>query len=234
MIRFESVHLLVRQRPFPRSLPLSPPWKMREPFSGLSHLGGAVLSAAGLISLVAISIGKPWHLTVFAIYGACMVLLYSASAVYHLLPVGPRQIERLRAFDMAAIYLLIAGTYTPICALSLRGAWGWSLLAVVWSIALAGALARLFWRAKPDWLSFVMYLLLGWGCVVVLAPMAAALKLGGMSWLFLGGLCYSVGAVVFATQRPRLWPGRFGSHDLWHAGVLGGSACHSVMMLCFV
>jgi hemolysin III len=215
-------------------MPVIQRWKLREPFSGLSHLGGAVLSAAGLVVLIALSLGKPWHLTAFAIYGCSMVLLYSASAVYHLLPVEPQAIERLRALDMAAIYLLIAGTYTPVCVLSLRGAWGFSLLAVVWTIAIAGALARLFWRAKPDWLSFAMYLLLGWGCVVVVAPLFSALRWGGISWLMLGGLCYTIGAVIFATQRPRLWPGRFGSHDLWHVCVLSGSACHFVMMLCFV
>jgi hemolysin III len=209
-------------------------FRFREPFSGLSHLGGAVLSAIGLAVLVAVSYGKPWHLTAFAIYGGSLILLYTASALYHLLPVGPHHVERLRTFDQVAIYLLIAGTYTPVCLISLRGAWGWSMLAGAWGVALAGSAARIAWRRKPEWLTFCLYLAMGWGSLIALSPLSASLKADGLYWLLFGGFFYTVGAVVFATNRPRLWPGTFGSHDLWHVFVLGGSACHFVMMLRFV
>jgi hemolysin III len=208
--------------------------RFREPFSGLSHLGGALLSAIGLVVLVVISNGKPWHLTAFAIYGASLILLFSASALYHLLPVGPHQVERLRCFDQVAIYLLIAGTYTPVCLISLRGPWGWSMLAGIWGIALAGSAARVAWRRKPEWLTFVLYLFMGWASLIALSPLSMALKVGGLAWLFVGGFFYTVGAAILAADRPRLWPGKFGSHDLWHVFVLGGSACHFVMMLRFV
>jgi hemolysin III len=209
-------------------------WRVREPFCGLSHLAGAVLSVAGLIALLSLSYGKPWHLTAFSIYGASLIVLYTASTLYHSLPVGPRRVEQLRAVDQAAIYGLIAGTYTPICLIALRGAWGWSLLGVVWGIALAGATARLAWRAFPNWLSLALYLGMGWLCVTALLPLFQALSAAGMGWLFFGGTFYTVGAVALALNRPRLWPGVFGTHDLWHVFVLGGSACHFVMIRCFV
>ena len=106
--------------------------RVREPFNGLSHLAGVLLSLAGLLFLVAASIGKPWHLTGFAIYGTSLVLLYTASTLYHSLPACPRRTRQLLVFDQVAIYLLIAGTYTPLCLVPLRGPWGWSLLGVVW------------------------------------------------------------------------------------------------------
>lgn len=205
--------------------------KPREPFCGLSHFAGALLSTAGLIVLLALSQDKPWHLTSFAIYGASLILLYTASTLYHSLPGTPRKIERLRTFDQVAIYLLIAGTYTPVCLVALRGPWGYSLLSVMWTIAIAGSVARVGWRSKPEWLTFSLYLLMGWACAIAIIPLARALGPIGIAWLSLGGILYTVGAVVLATDRPRLWPGRFGSHDLWHCFVLGGSACHFAMMV---
>jgi hemolysin III len=209
-------------------------FRLREPFCGLSHLAGAGLSVAGLVALLWVSRGKPWHTTAVSIYGASLILLYLASTLYHSLPVDPVRVERLRAVDQAAIYGLIAGTYTPICLLALRGAWGWSLLGVVWTIGLAGAALRLGWRGFPEWLCFSLYLLMGWLVVVALVPLFQAVSAAGIAWLALGGLLYTVGAAVLTLDRPRLWPGRFGSHDLWHLFVLGGSACHFVLIRCFV
>lgn len=208
--------------------------RIREPFNGLSHLLGVLLSLAGLLALVFQAPGKPWHLTGFGIYGVTLVLLYMASTLYHSLPVNPRQVERLLMLDQVAIYLLIAGTYTPLCLVPLRGPWGWSLLGVVWGIALVGITLRIAWRSAPEWIAVVLYLLMGWLCTAVLRPLGQALPPAGLAWLFAGGIVYTVGAAIFAAQRPRLWPGRFSSHELWHCFVLGGSACHFVLMLCFV
>ena len=207
---------------------------VREPFNGYSHLAGALLSLIGLLTLLVISVGKPWHLSSFAIYGASLVVLYAASSLYHSLPVAPRYIKRLLVVDQVAIYLLIAGTYTPLCLVSLRGPWGWSMLSVIWSIALVGIVLRIAWRKAPHWLPVALYLIMGWLCVVVLKPLAAALPPAALRWLFAGGMTYTVGAVIFAAERPRLWPGKFSSHELWHCFVLGGSACHFVLMCCYV
>jgi len=206
----------------------------REPFNGLSHLGGAALSVAGLVVLLCASYGKPWHITGFSIYGATLVILYTASTLYHSLRVSPRHVNWLLIFDQVAIYLLIAGTYTPLCLVSLRGPWGWSLLGVIWGIALVGITLRLCWRGAPPWLCVSLYLLMGWLSVVAFSPLVRALPGPALGWLFLGGIVYTVGAAIFALQRPRLWPGVFSSHELWHIFVLGGSACHFIVMLLFV
>ena len=205
--------------------------RVREPFNGLSHLAGALLSVAGLLFLVAVSLGKPWHLTGFVVYGTSLVLLFAASTLYHSLPVSPRQVKRLLVFDQVAIYLLIAGTYTPICLVPLRGAWGYGLLAVVWGIALAGILLRIGWSRAPAWLPIALYLLMGWLCVVALVPVGGLLPVEALAWLLAGGVAYTVGAAVLVLDRPRLWPGVFGSHELWHCFVLAGSACHFVLMV---
>jgi hemolysin III len=189
------------------------------------------LAVAALVSLVLLARGKPWHLSAFAIYGATLILLYSASALYHLLPVGPRRTEQLRVFDHVGIYLLIAGTYTPVCLIPLRGGWGWSLFGVVWGLAVAGIAIELGWRTAPRWLGLALYLVMGWIAVVAISPLARTLAWPGLGWLLSGGLCYTVGAVIFALNRPRLWPGIFGAHDLWHVFVLGGSTCHFLLML---
>ncbi len=214
--------------------PLSRKIRFREPFSGLSHLSGVPLSIAGMVLLLAASWGKPWHAVAFAIYGTSLILLYTASALYHLIPCEPHNVKKLLIFDQVAIYCLIAGTYTPICLVNLRGPWGYSLLSVVWGIAILGIILRIGWRTAPPWLCVALYLVLGWLCAVAAGPLVKALPGAGMFWLAAGGIMYTVGAVVFATQRPRLWPGKFGSHDLWHCFVLAGSACHFVMMLGWV
>lgn len=209
-------------------------WSIREPFNGVSHLLGAALSVAGLVVLVCLSAGKPWHLAAFSIYGASLILLYTASTLHHSLPVSPRRVEQLLTFDQVAIYFLIAGTYTPLCLVNLRGPWGWSLFGVVWGLALTGAALRLFWKGAPTLLPQLFYLVMGWLCLVALHPMLRAFSLQALAWLAAGGVIYSIGAVIYTTERPRLWPGRFGAHELWHVFVLAGSACHFVFMACFV
>jgi hemolysin III len=206
----------------------------REPFSGLSHLGGALLGIAALVVLVTVARRDPWHISGFAIYGASLILLYMASALYHLLPVGEHHIERLRRFDHVAIYILIAGTYTPICLVPLRGGWGWSLFGVVWGLALFGSVTEIAWRRAPYWMSVALYLIMGWIAVLALRPLERTLPGAALGWLVAGGLVYTVGTIIFALERPRLWPGVFSAHELWHLFVLGGSACHFVLMFRFV
>ncbi len=207
---------------------------IREPFSGLSHLLGAILSIAALIVLLVLAHGHVWHIVSFAIYGTTLILLYTASTLYHSLWVKPHQITNLMRIDHIAIYLLIAGTYTPVCLVSLRGPWGWSLFGVEYGLAVVGILCSLFWKAYPDWLRIAVYLIMGWLVVVALAPLHHALAPAGIAWLFAGGIAYVIGTVVFATDKPHLWPGKFNAHDLWHIFVLAGSACHFVLMALFI
>jgi hemolysin III len=211
-----------------------PKLKLREPFSGLSHLCGALLGIVALWVLVGVARGRPWHLSAFAIYGVTLILLYLASTLYHSLPVNEHGIRRLLVFDRVGIYLLIAGTYTPLCLVPLRGGWGWTLLGVVWGLALLGGICEIAWRAAPAWIGTTLYIIMGWLAVIAFGPLMRTLTGAGLNWLVAGGIVYSVGAVICLTERPRLWPGAFGPHDLWHLFVLAGSACHFMMMFRFV
>jgi hemolysin III len=163
-----------------------------------------------------------------------LILLYLASALYHSLPVSERHIARLRVLDHVGICLLIAGTYTPICLVALRGGWRWSLFGVVWGLALLGSLCEILWRTAQCWFGLGLYVVMGWLAILAPGPLLQTLTGEGFAWLLAGGISYTVGAVILAIDRPRLWPGVFGSHDLWHLFVLGGSACQFVVMLRFV
>ena len=201
---------------------------IKEPFCGLSHALGVVLSVAALVALLWLADGRLWNTTAAAIYGATLVALYAASALYHSLRVSPRAEVWLQRLDHSAIFLLIAGSYTPICLLALRGERGWILLAAVWSLALIGIAGGLLWKTMPDWLRVTLYVIMGWLVLGALAPLREGLSSAGLAWLVIGGAVYSVGTLIFALDKPHLWPGKFSAHDLWHLFVIGGSICHFV------
>ncbi len=209
---------------------------IREPVNGISHLAGALASVAGLTVLLVLSAGDARRTTSFAVYGATLVLLYTASALYHSLPVGPRARRLLQRLDHAAVFALIAGTYTPIALVTLarHAALGWTLFGIVWGAGALGVALALAARRQRPWLSTSLYLALGWTAIVAIVPIARALPAGGLAWLIAGGLVYSIGAVVYATHRPNPFPGVLGFHELWHFFVLAGSACHFVLMLRYV
>jgi hemolysin III len=210
---------------------------LREPVNALTHGFGVVASIVGLVVLLVLADGEPWRTVAFAIYGASLVALYLASTLLHAVKASPPVLRRLRVFDHAAIFALIAGTYTPITLVSLQAVspvWGWSLFGTAWGLASLGVVFKLFWLDAPRWLSTAMYLGLGWMALVALAPMLGALPLGGLGWLLAGGAFYSLGAVVYARQRPDPFPGRFGYHEIWHLFVLAGSASHFMLMLRYV
>jgi hemolysin III len=208
---------------------------LKDPFCGLSHLVGAVLSLVGLVVLINAAWGKPWHLTAFVVYGTTLVLLYTASALYHSLRVKPHVEGALYGLDRAAIYALIAGTYTPICLVALGGGWGWSLFGIVWGLAFAGILADFISRRRiPDWVQALLYLVMGWIALVAIGPLVRALP-GAALLLLLGGcLIYTFGAIICVKDRPHLKPGLFHAHDLWHVLVLAASACHFLLMWRFI
>jgi hemolysin III len=202
--------------------------RFREPDNGLTHLAGALLAVAACVVLVrlALEVGTLRHLIAFGIFGLSLVGLYTASALYHSLPLGPVGLDRLLRLDCAMVYVLIAGSYTPFCLVALRGGWRWAILIVVWSLAIGGSIYKLSRMDAPIWLSTSLYLGMGWMAVLIAPLLIAAVPLGGVTWLAIGGLVYTIGAVVFALERPRLRPGVFGSHALWHLLVIVGSGCH--------
>jgi hemolysin III len=204
--------------------------RIREPFNGASHLVGLVLACAGTWTLLRWASG-PWEVVAFAIYGATLILLYGSSFLYHSLAVAGRPLQALRTLDHIAIYFLIAGTYTPVALITLHNRLGWSLLAAVWLIALAGIPFKLWYLDAPVWLSTSIYLVMGYLALVAIVPLAQAVSLAGLLWLAVGGAAYTLGAVIYSRQRPDPFPGRFGHHEIWHLLVLAGSACHFAFMV---
>ena len=203
---------------------------IREPVNGATHFIGLLLAGAGTILLLRMAHG-PSELVAFGVYGATLILLFGASTLYHTLTVPDRPGRALRTLDHIAIYFLIAGTYTPVALVTLRGPLGWTLLAAVWLIAIAGIPFKLFFLDAPVWLSTGTYLAMGYLALVAVVPIARAVSFHGLAWLISGGLAYTVGAVVYARQRPDPFPGRFGHHEIWHLLVLAGSGCHFAFML---
>jgi hemolysin III len=193
----------------------------------LTHGFGALLSIAGLVLLVAYSAmrGDAWIITSTAVYGASLVVLYTASTLYHSVSSARRR-RVLQKIDHAAIYLLIAGTYTPFVLGPLRGGWGWTLFGIVWGCAVVGIVFKLFladravFAGRADIISTIAYLAMGWLIVIAIKPLVAALPAGALWLLVAGGLCYSAGTLFY------LWEKLPFNHAVWHVWVLGGSICH--------
>jgi len=208
---------------------------LREPVNGLTHLAGGLLASVGLIVLLAAAgEGRVDQVVAFGIFGFSLIALYTASALYHLLPLSPTGVARLRRVDHMSIFVLIAGTYTPFCLLALEGAWRVGLLGLIWGLALGGIVLKLFWMDAPRWLSVALYLGMGWVALVAAPALFRAVPTGGMVWVLVGALVYSAGALVYWLQRPNPMPGVFGFHELWHLFVLAGSACHFWAVLGFI
>jgi hemolysin III len=209
---------------------------LREPVSGLTHAAGGALAAAGLVLLLATaaSARRVDQLVAFGVFGLSLVSLYTASSLYHLLPLSPAGVAKLRRLDHMSIFILIAGTYTPFCLLALEGTWRWGLLSLIWVLALCGVLLKLLWMEAPRWLSVVLYLGMGWVALIAAPALFRAVEVGGMAWVLAGGLTYSAGALVYALKRPNLVPGVFGFHEVWHLLVMAGSACHFWAVLRYV
>jgi hemolysin III len=208
--------------------------KLKDPLSGLLHLFGALLSIAALVILLVIGHTDAWRVVSFAIYGSTMILLYSASTLYHWLPKsagGKNQI--FRKFDHCSIYLLIAGTYTPFCLVTLNGPWGWSLFGVIWGFAILGVIVQAVYIDVWRWLTTTIYIVMGWLVIVGLQPLLEKLPSSAFWWLFAGGVVYSIGGVVYTLKKPNLFKA-FGYHELWHVMVLLGSLCHFLVMFWFV
>lgn len=202
--------------------------KLREPVSGLTHLFGALLSVVGTIILIVLAAkkGTPWHIVTFSIFGASLILLYTASAIYHLVCASDKTIRILRKIDHMMIYVLIAGTYTPVCLVPLRGPFGWSLFIGVWSLAITGIVLKIVWFDAPRWLYTLFYLGLSWIIVFAMFPLAKQVPAMGIVWLMIGGAAYTIGAVIYGTKWPKINSKVFGFHEIFHLFVLAGSFSH--------
>jgi hemolysin III len=200
----------------------------RDPFSGLSHLFGALLGCVALVYLVrrSAAAGGLDSAIPFVIFGVSAIFMYSSSAVYHLLHVSDATRKTLRRIDHTMIFLLIAGSYTPYCMIALKDSHGTELLAAVWGIAVLGLIVKLFWMHAPRWLSTALYIFMGWIALSALFPLSRTLSAEGLFWLFAGGLFYTVGAIIYAVKRPDPLPPHFGFHEIWHLFVLAGTASH--------
>ena len=197
---------------------------IKDPFSAISHYVGAVAGLTFGGFLVALASPSPIAVVAALVFIGSLVVLYVASGVYHTFATSS---DRLQMLDHAAIYLLIAGTYTPICLLALPPAWGYSILAAQVALAIVGFVSVFRFGSKPRWLRIALCIVMGWMAIVAIGPLATHAP-SAMVWLFGGGVVYSIGTVIYGTRRPQLWPGIFDSHDLWHVFVIGGTVCHAV------
>lgn len=197
--------------------------------NSVTHGLGLLASIIGGVVLVYLAAerGEAWHVVSAAVYGATLVSLYAASTLYHALK-GTRARDVLRLLDHCAIYLLIAGTYTPITLVSLRGGWGWALFGTVWALAVAGIFFKVFATGRFGYLSTVAYVLMGWICIIALKPMLVLLSPGALALLAAGGVLYTAGTVFYSWERIPY------SHAVWHLFVVAGSVCHYLAIALYV
>ncbi len=202
---------------------------MDELANALTHGVGLMLAvvAAPLLIYVAVMRGTAWHVVGVSIYAASLITLYAASTLYHSAR-NPRIKRILRIVDHASIYLLIAGTYTPFTLVNLRGPWGWTLLGLVWGIAVAGVIWKMFHTHRFPVLSTALYIAMGWLVVIAARPLLRAVPITGVAWIAAGGLAYTGGVIFYGWQRWRF------NHAVWHLFVLAGSACHFVAVMRYV
>jgi hemolysin III len=205
--------------------------KFHEPFNGFSHLVGAIAAFIGQIALLIAAWNSAVKIISVTIYGLSLIAMFSASAVYHLAKVKPAVLRTLRKLDHSAIFLLIAGTYTPFCIIAFTGFWQWGLLAIIWAIAATGITVTIFYLKAPRWLNAVIYVFMGWVCVTAAPQMLSFLPVSAMVWLIIGGVVYTLGAVVYATKIFNFFPGKFGFHEVWHVFVLLGALAHFISVM---
>ena len=208
-------------------------WPPRDPVSAISHFIGFILAIVGTPVLVVdgVRAGGALYAGAFAIFGVAMMCLYLASALYHWLNLGERGTLILRKMDHMMIYIMIAGTYTPICLIALPGLWGKGLLIAIWTLAIGGILLTLFWFKAPRWLTTAIYILMGWLVIVALVPMSRVFPMAGFFWLFSGGVFYTIGGIIYGLKKSFINLPGFGFHEVFHIFVLLGSICHYFLML---
>lgn len=210
--------------------------KIKDPVSALTHFFGAVLSCVAVVALIlrAVELGSPLHIVSFAVFGFSLVALYTASTVYHMIDKPEAMRKIFRRIDHMMIFVLIAGTYTPICLISLHGQTGYTLFAIIWAVAISGIIMKALWINAPRWLTAGLYILMGWLVIVAIQPIISALPKEGFRWLFAGGIVYTIGGIIYALKWPLKNNKWFGFHELFHIFVLGGSFCHFMLVIAYV
>ena len=211
---------------------------VKDPGSAITHFIGMLMAVFAAVPLIikATHEPSPIYVVSIAIYAASLILLYAASTTYHTFDRSEKVNTILKKIDHMMISVLIAGSYTPICLLVLGGRLGIILLAIVWSIAIAGILIKAFWVYCPKWVSSVLYIGMGWTCVLAFTQLLNSMSLAAFGWLLAGGLIYTVGGIIYALKLPifNMKHKDFGSHEIFHLFVMGGSICHFVVMYAFV
>lgn len=210
--------------------------KWREPMNALTHLIALVIMCPITIVLTYFGYleGGIKYLISFLIFSISITFLYLASTVYHMLPVKDQVVKILKKIDHMMIFVLIAGTYTPVCLISLNSQFGNIMLAIIWSIAIIGMVLKIFWIYMPRWFSTCIYVLMGWLSVIAFFPLLNAINIQGILLLLLGGIIYTIGAVIYATKYPKIKFKYFGFHEIFHLFVIGGSLCHIIFMFKYV
>ncbi len=200
-----------------------------EKFNSISHLIGAVAATAGLVALVVIAArqGDPWRIVSFSIYGTTLLLLYTISTLYHSLRGRAKKIFRI--LDHNSIYLLIAGTYTPFTLVTIRGAWGWSLFGIIWGLAAIGIVLDSLPHKGSRIIPLIIYLVMGWSCIIAIKPLLEVLPMNGFYWLLAGGIFYTVGIIFYVLDKKVRH-----FHGIWHLFVLAGSISHYVTIFFYV
>jgi hemolysin III len=205
--------------------------KLREPVNSLTHWAGAILALIGLVALLVLGWGNLAKIISLAIYGLSLIFLFSASATYHMVQVKDKVLQIFRKIDHSAIFVLIAGTYTPFCVNVFSGFWKWGLLSIIWSLALIGIIVKVFYIGAPRWLNTSIYLVMGWLCLAAIGQMLAVLPVWVISWLVAGGVIYTLGAIVYVTKIFNFFPGKFGFHEVWHIFVMLAAAAQFIAVL---
>ena len=210
--------------------------KVKDPGSALTHFIAMILAIIAAIPLLSKAGHYSGHMRIsaLAIFILSMIGLYAASTIYHTLDISPKINKLLRKIDHMMIFVLIAGSYTPVCLINLRGKTGWTLLAFVWAFALGGIILKALWINAPRWLSTAVYVIMGWLVVFAFYPLEKAVPIGGIVLLAGGGIIYTLGAVIYAVKWPKLNFKMFGFHEIFHLFVMAGTAMHTVFMFAYV
>lgn len=212
--------------------------KIKDPGSAITHFVGMLLAIFAAMPLLIKAAKEPgtMHVAALAIFIISMILLYAASTIYHTLDISPQVNKLLKKIDHMMIFILIAGTYTPVCLIVLGDGTGWGLLGIVWGIAVGGIVIKALWITCPKWFSSILYIAMGWVCVLAFTKIVNALPAEAFGWLLAGGIIYTIGGIIYALKLP-LFNSKhryFGSHEIFHLFVMAGSLCHYVMMYRFV
>jgi len=210
--------------------------KFREPVNALTHLIGAILAMVGLIYLLITTIKVNPTLSgiiSIIIFGISMILLYSASGIYHMVRGSETLIHYLKKVDHAMIYILIAGTYTPFVLLGLEGAWMWTFISIIWAFAIIGIMLSIFYIDMPRFIKTTLYIIMGWVAIIAIYPLYLSISFYGIFWLFLGGVVYTVGGVIYGLKKPN-FSLKFGSHELFHICVMLGTSFHYWAILKYI